>query len=167
MSFDEEQGTNVPADTDNATTFHAQDAPNTPRLDGPVETKSEQMKRLFTEYQTGQYNGQWGDQEKLRNRDNLAMFDSIASQLEIPQYLREDGRTFLDGVNIREFGHPARLVVFCVCARLHNEQVIDEHRYHPNRKDEDNPSRFLKMADDLDLRYSNILSVFTKLRGEL
>lgn len=166
--FDEDQGTNVPTDTDNATTFHAQDAPDTGlRPDGYPETKQEQMKRLFTEYQTGQYNGQWGDQTKLRNRDNLAMFDAVTSQLEIPQYLRDEGRLFLDEVNLRKIGHPARLVVFCVCARLYNKMATDEHRYHPNRNDENNPDRFLELQADLDLRYSDILSVFAKLQGDL
>ena len=164
--FDEEQGTNVPTDTDNATTFHAQDVPDTPRLDG-TETKREHYKRLFTEYHTGQYNGQWGDQTKLRNRDNLAMFDAVSSQLELPQPLRDEGRKFLDNVNLREIGHPARLVVFCICARLHNKTADDDHRYHPNRNDENNPDRFLDLQDQLDLRYSDILSVFTKLRGDL
>ena len=81
MPFDEDQGTDVFAGTDNATTFHSQDAPNTKRLDGPTETKREQMKRLFTEYQTGTRNGKWGDNAKLRQQDNGAMFDAILTQL--------------------------------------------------------------------------------------
>jgi len=167
MSFDEDQGTNVSSGTDNATTFHAQDAPNTKRLDGPAETKREQMKRLFTEYQTGTRNGKWREEKKIRKQDNSAMFGAVAGQLELPRILREEGQKFLDDMNLREYGHPTRLVVFCLCAQLYNKKAADEYRYHPNRNDDKNPDRFLDLADDLGLRYSQIISVYNKVGQDL
>lgn len=167
MSFDEEQGTDIPSGTDNATKFHPSDAPNTDRLDGPVETKREQMKRLFTEYQTGTRNGKWRDEEKIRKQDNGAMFGAIASQLEIPRPVRQRGRKFLSGVSLRDYGHPTRLVIFCLCAKLYNEEADYEYNYHPNRNDENNPDRFIELADDLDLRPNQILSVLNKVGADL
>jgi len=167
MSFDEDQGTNVSSGTDNATTFHAQDAPTTRRLDGPVESKREQMKRLFTEYQTGTRNGKWADKPKLRSQDNGAMFDAIAGQLEIPQMLREEGKLFLQEANLSKYGHPTRLVIFCLCAQLYNTEADDEYRYHPNRNNENNPDRFLKLAEEFELRKNQILSVYSKVGADL
>lgn len=166
MPFDEQQGTKVPTYTENATTFHAQDVPDTPRADG-TETKRDLYKRLFTEYQTGQYNGKWGDQTKLRAADNASMFDAVSSQLDLPQFLKERGREWLHEANLREYGHPVRLVVFCICARLYNSEAAYENRYHPNRSDENNPDRFLKLANELDLRERDINSVYNKVGADL
>lgn len=166
MSFDEDRGTNVASGTENATTFHAQDAPNNKRLDG-TETKQEQFRRLFTEYQTGTRNGKWRDEKKIREQDNTAMFGAIAGQLELPQILRDDGRQFLNEVSLRDYGHPTRLVVFCLCAQLYNDEADYEYNYHPNRADDNNPDRFIELADSLDLRTNQILSVYQKVGSDL
>jgi hypothetical protein len=166
MSYDEKQGTNVSQGTDNATTFHATEAPNTKRLDG-TETKQEKFRRLFTEYQTGTRNGKWADKEKIRKQDNGAMFDAIAGQLELPHIVRERGQKFLTEVSLREYGHPTRLVVFCLCAQLYNTEANYDYKYHPNRNDENNPNRFIELADDLDLRGNQILSVYNKVGADL
>lgn len=166
MPWDEQQGTKVPTYTDNATTFHAQDAPSGLRADG-TETHQAFYRRLFTEYQTGQYNGKWADKEKLRSADNSAMFDAISSQLDLPHFLKEKGRQWMTESNLRKYGHPVRLVVFCICAQLYNTEAAYEYRYHPNRKDEDNPDRFLDLSDDLGLRERDINSVYNKIGVDL
>ena len=167
MPFDEDQGTDVTAGTDNATTFHASDAPNTQRLDGPAETKREQMKRLFTEYQTGTRNGKWADKTKLREQDNGAMFDAISSQLEIPTFLCERGQVFLRKQNLSEYGHPTRLVIFCLCAQLYNAEVPDRNRYHPNRSKENNPDRFIELSNEFGLSNGQINSVYNKVGSDI
>lgn len=167
MPFDEDQGTDVFAGTDNATTFHSQDAPNTKRLDGPTETKREQMKRLFTEYQTGTRNGKWGDNAKLRQQDNGAMFDAISSQLELPTFLCKRGQLFLKKVNLSKYGQPARLVIFSLCAQLYNLEAREQNRYHPNKKQVDNPDRFIEQAQKLGLSSRNINSVYNKIGGDI
>jgi hypothetical protein len=167
MSFDEDQGTNVSSNTKNATTFHFQDAPNTQRKGSSPETKQEQMKRLFTEYQTGLRNGKWAEKDKLREQDNAAIFDAISSQLELPQPVRDRGHRFLKRESLRDFGHPTRLVIFCLCAQLYNIKARDEYRYHPNRSDANNPDRYLRVADNLDLRTNQILSVYNKVGSDI
>lgn len=166
MPYDESQGTRVPTYTDNATTFHARDVPDTPRADG-TESKRQLYKRLFTEYQTGNYNGKWGDQTKLRTADNAAMFDAISSQLELPQFLKEHGREWLSESNLREYGQPVRLVVFCICAKLYNSEAAYDNRYHPNRTDENNPQRYLDMTDELGISAKNVNSVYNKVGVDL
>lgn len=163
--YDEHQGPKVENDTDNHTTFHAEDAPNTPRLDG-VETKREKFSRL-SKLNTGLYNGKWGDQTKIRSKDNKAIFDAVSGQLDLNVHQQQRGRQVLETLNIREIGRPIYLIVFSLCARVYNQDASDENRYHPNRSDANNPDRFLEVAEGLELRTDSINSVYNKLEGEV
>ena len=51
--------------------------------------------KRFYGYNTGLWNGNWGDNEQLRKRDNRAMLDAIASQLGLTRHQRERARYLL------------------------------------------------------------------------
>lgn len=153
-------------DTPNHTKFYGSDAAasytGTRRLDG-TETYTEYYRRLAC-LNAGIYTGKWADKEQLRRADNLAVFDSIASQLELTHHQKTIGRTAFDGLNLRDLSSPdgidATLVAILVAAVVCRE---DGRFYHPSRGNETNDSLFVELIDDLGYRAGTVHSCYAKV----
>jgi hypothetical protein len=140
MPFDElSEEPLVSPDTKNATKFHPDEAP---------AGQEEYWKRLAG-YNSGVYNGFWEDATEIRRLDNLGVFDSISSQLELTTHQKRMGRMHFDELNIREIGYSVELISFAVCAVVAAE---DGRRYSPRANPENTDSEFVRIADSLDLR---------------
>lgn len=107
-------------DTENHTKFHPDDAdfPARRRLDG-TET-FEGFYRRLAGYNSGVRNGKWGDESMLWRQENLAIYDSIASQLDLTRYQKLRGRNAFDNLSLQELSSPGgidtALVAVCVAA---------------------------------------------------
>jgi hypothetical protein len=151
-------------DTENATKFHDQDAPAGYRKDGS---------RLYQEwywcldlYNTGRFNYNWRDESHERLIENLAMFDSIASQLDLTDRQRGIGRSRFTIPDFRRYSQlgGVRMAAFCMCALVCAE---DQRDYYPTRKPETNDPEFVRMAEELDLNKRYIQKGIERLRSEL
>ena len=155
MPFDElSEEPLVSPDTENATKFHPSEAPS--------EQKS-YWKRLGG-YNSGVYNGYWEDSTEIRRLDNLSVFDSISSQLELTPYQKRTGRMHFDDLNIREIGYGVELISFALCAIVAEK---DGRRYSPRANPENTDTEFVRIADSLDFRPRLIERAICAVRGEL
>lgn len=151
-------------DTNNATKFHQDEAPDGYRLDG---SKSyEQHYKHMKMNNTGLWNGKWGNKKIIRTIDNLAMYDAIASQLGLTDRQKRIGRSRLLTVDNTRYGQMGgvRAVAFCLCKLVCGEDGRD---YYPTRKGENNDSLFVEIADKLGLSQREIEKVIPKVRSEL
>lgn len=155
MPFDElSEEPLVSPDTGNATKFHPSEAP----------PEQEAYWKRLAGYNSGVYNGFWEDKAEIRRLDNLAVFDSISSQLELTNHQKRIGRMQFDELNIREFGYSVELIAFAVCAIVAAE---DGRRYSPRAKSENTDSEFAYLADSLDFRPRLVERAIRAVRGEL
>ncbi len=153
--FDEnEEEPIISPDTENATHFHA------------VEAPPEQRKKYsrFHGYNTGLYNGEWANKAELRRVDNLGLYDAISSQLEMTNYQKQVGRGLFDSLNLKLLGYRASLVAFCVCAYVCRQ---DGRIYHPKRSDRNNDTEFLRLAEQLDVKETKIEACLNRVSKEL
>lgn len=95
----------------------------------------------------------WSDRreenkEVTHRRDNLAILDALAGQLELTDYQKSEARRVFDELNLGKIGKPARLIAFGVCAVVANDDVPDGSRYHPRMNDPD--ELFEQIADNLE-----------------
>jgi hypothetical protein len=90
--------------TANATKFHLQDVPASQRRHEYEQGVNigDRWKRFYG-YNTGLWNGNWGDNEQLRKRDNRAMLDAIASQLGLSRHQRERARYLLHNFRFSKY----------------------------------------------------------------
>lgn len=153
--FDEEkEEPTVTPDTENATHFHAIEAP-------PDQRKK--FKR-FHGYNSGVYNGEWQDNAALRRLDNLALYDAVAGQLELTDFQKRTGKELFDGFNQAHLGYTTTLVAFSTCAYVCRK---DGRIYHPERSDENNDSLFVAFESDVPETKKQIRAGFTKITGRL
>lgn len=150
-------------DTPNHTKFYGSDAPSGDRLDG-IESLSDHYRRLAN-LNTGIFNGKWAVDESARWRqESLAIFDSIAGNLELSPFQKTVGRTAYDGLDLRELSSPngidAPLVAVMVCAVVCRS---DGRFYHPNRDDKTNDPLFTTLLADLDYRPRVVRSCYEKV----
>lgn len=151
-------------DTDNHTKFHPDDADHEQpkRLDGTA-TFEQHYTRLAS-HNTGVYNGKWADKAKLRNQDNLAVFDAVAGQLELTPYQKETGRAEFDRLNLRKLSSPSgidtSLVAIMVAAVVARR---DGRQYHPLSSDTANDPLFTALLNDLGYDDGLLHSAFGKV----
>ncbi len=149
--FDEqEEEPIISPDTENATHFHA--------LEAPPELR-EKFTR-FHGYNTGVYNGHWADNEEIRRLDNLNLFDAISSYLEMTRWQKKSGRSLFDSFNLNHFGYRAELVAFSICIYVCR---LDGRMYHPKRADENNDTLFVQYATQLPESTSTIEACYTRV----
>lgn len=153
-------------DTPNATKFYGYDASakydSKNRLDGSGSV-SDHYSRLAA-YNTGVRNGKWGDNELLREQDNLALFDAIASQLELTHYQHSRGRQAFSDLDLSELSTPggidAALCAVMVAAVVARE---DGRMYHPSRDENTNDGEFVALLSDLDYSEHLLHSCYGKV----
>lgn len=151
-------------DTHNATKFHYFEVKEKMRLDSR-ETNQSLYKRLNL-LNTGRWNGKWRDESHELIIENFAIYDAIASQLELTDRQKSIGRSkFLIADNGRysQMGG-VRAVAFCVCKLVCGK---DGREYYPTRNAANNDSLFMKVADDFGLSQWELEKVIPKLRTEL
>jgi hypothetical protein len=122
---------------DEATDLDPTDAP----------THKQDKYSLFRRLNTGEWkNRTMRDQEKVRRRDNLAIFDALAGQVELTSQQKSRGIEYLEEIPLNELGLPAEAACFAVVARVANEDVRPDLKqsriYHPTKPQERNPDRF-------------------------
>ncbi len=153
--FDEsEEEPIVSPDTENATHFHAIEAP-------PDERKKYQR---FHGYNTGVYNGEWQDNDEIRRLDNLALYDAVSSQLELSNYQKRRGRELFDSLNLNDFGHRAILIIVCICSYVCRE---DGRVYHPSRSINHNDELFVGFVSELDESPREVAACYERVVGKL
>lgn len=144
----------ISPDTDNATHFHPEEAPNEHRA----------KFRRFHGYNSGVYNGHWQDNNKLRRLDNLAVFDAISSQLELTNYQKRRGRRLFNSLKLKEIGSGVSLVAFCVSAFVCRD---DGRVYHPFRKEENNDELFIGFVEYLGEDPDTVANVYSRVKEAL
>ena len=157
MQFDESDPDSEPLtnpDTDNATHFNYQEAPD----------DQEGHYRKLHQYNTGMRNGEWIDQELGRKIDALNLYDCISSTLELTPYQKERGRHLVDRINIRKIGNDTKAVILCLCAIVVRE---DGRIYHPNRSNQNNDPFFITFAQQLTLSEAALKSCYNRVATEI
>ena len=169
MPYDEDHAEPLTEpDTDNATKFYgfdvSADYDTTHRLDG-TQKLADHYSRLAA-YNTGVRNRRWGDNELLRKQDNLALFDAIASNLELTRYQHRQGRQLFADLNLSKLSSPngidATLCAIMVAALVARE---DGRMYHPNRSRKTNDELFSALLDDLGYSERLIHKCYAKVRN--
>lgn len=165
MPFDEASAEPLTEpDTSNATKFDARDLPggNSYRGDG-VETLANHYHRLSLLNQ-GIWTGTWADKSALNEQDNLAVFDAVASQLELTNYQKTRARLAFVSLDLQELSSPhgidAALVAAMTAAVVARE---DGRMYHPSRADNNNDALFLRLLDDADYDDRTVRSAYEKV----
>jgi hypothetical protein len=167
MPYDESQPEPLTElDTNNHTKFYGNDEDadfdGTFRHDGTA-TYEQHYSRLAL-LNSGLYNGKWGDNEQRRKNDNLAVFDAVASQLELTNYQKTVGRRAFSELNLRDLSSPdgidTTLVAIITAAIVVR---ADGRFYHPNRDINNNDIPFVRLLDSLDYRESVIHSAYQKV----
>lgn len=153
-------------DTPNHTKFYGSDDSanydGDDRLDGS-ESFDEYYNRLAT-LNCGVYNGKWADKGKLRDADNLGLFDSIASSLELTDHQKTVARRQFSDLNLAELSTPTgidgALVAVMVSAAVCR---ADGRFYHPNKSRHTNDSLFVELVDELDYRQRTVHKCYQRV----
>jgi hypothetical protein len=156
MQFDENEAEPmVSPDTQNSTKFNPEDAPEGSRMDGSeYYNQFYSVLRLInrgTHTRAGNYlNDTWNDNEHKRTTDNLAIYDAIAGQLDLPRGLKSWARNLFKQLDFREFSQPndsgngVALAAFCACSYVCWKQGGQTHPNHSDRN-----AHFRKIQDKL------------------
>ncbi|WP_254768036.1 hypothetical protein [Salinilacihabitans rarus] len=139
MPYDETEAVPLsePA-TENATKFHIQDVPAAQRrrlYKGAINL--EERWRRFYGHNTGLWNGNWGDNKRLRQKDNREMFDAIAGYLELSRHQRDRALYLLHGIHFPTYSpyYTVRDIIIIVCILVASVDYRGEGMiYYPTRK---------------------------------
>lgn len=143
-------------DADNATYFDPEDASG---------SNSINYKRLMLYNRGTWYDRREENKELTHRRDNLAVYDSLSSQLDLTEYQKEEGRRIFDELNFGTIGKPVRLVAFGVCIIVANDDVPNGVRYHPQMNDPD--QLFIKIAERLNFTEKDLHSIMGVVKSRL
>ncbi|QSG06354.1 hypothetical protein [Halapricum desulfuricans] len=167
MPYDESQPEpSTEPDTPNHTKFYGADS--SANYDGfrrhdDTESFTEYYSRLAI-LNSGIWTGHWSDKKALRRADNLAIFDGIASSLELSPHQKIIGRDQFDTLNLRDLSSPngidATLVAIMVAAIACRP---DGRIYHPSRGAETNDTLFVELIDELGYRPGVVYSCYEKV----
>lgn len=158
----------VEPETENKTTFHGDDLPkkygSVYRLDGSRQFKNHYDR--LSKHNRGVC-GKWFPQEKRREADNLAIFDSIANYLEFPRYQHMVARQEFSRIPLRDWSSPNGIDVIItsiiVCAVIGLKDPRFGREYNPDRKDESQDDLFLKLIMSLSYKDSVVRSCYQKV----
>jgi len=163
----EETDISLSANTPNATLFYSSEAPLGYRLAGRRESYRDWFDRLWG-YQTGLYNGWWGDAKKLNNLDKIHRLDSIMGQLELTVGQRSQARYFLTTkiTDMRKFKvsniHSTETTLLALCAYVCWK---DGRNCHPNHDKFDDLFEELKIA--IGIRYCDYIKAYGKVESKI
>lgn len=158
MEFDETKPEPiVTPDTPNRTKLNPEDAPPIPRAD-----KSEMLPHHYrvlnlvnrgTHHRAGNNLYElWTDQKQMRRADNLALFDAVSCQLDVPEHQRRWARKLFDRLDLRHYSQPndrgkgSVMAAVCTCAYVCWRNGC---KTHPNHADLD--ERFDRFLNQMGL----------------
>lgn len=160
--YDDDQPRATGIDSPNNTYFEPSDAPAN-------ENKYERLWRWNQ--------GLWKsrnrvDEKEVWRQDRLNVLDSIASELELTDWQKEEAQRTLESVNLTDtsVGQTPRLEAscFCICAFTFNEDVHPEREdsciYLPHKEDENNPDHFIEAKNELGLSDTELSTALEQLR---
>ena len=139
--------------TENATNINPKDA----------STKKQRKKfSRLSKYNRGIWNGPRREKKEItRRQDNIAIFDSLASQLELTSYQKKKGRRTLDRLDLRRVGLPTNLIAFSICVLVANDDVPDGYRYWPRANNTD--ADFRRVSKNFPHDVDSILSAMMRV----
>lgn len=157
----------VGPNTENRTKFHGDDKEanydGVYRLDGSRKFKNHYDR--LSRHNRGLV-GKWYSQEKLRQDENLQIFDAIANFLELPKYQYNVARTEFKQIPLRDWSSPDGIDVFLVATMICAVVCLKDPRfgraYHPDRNSESNDELFLRLLENVPYRESEIRSCYQK-----
>lgn len=174
MQFDESKPEPiVTPDTPNRTKFNPDEAPNVPRLDG-FQTVRQQYRLMFrinrgthirshhNPYET------WTDEQLMRRMDNLAVFDAISSQMDMPRWLKRWARKLFARLDLRRYrryresGMGAVLGAIAVCAYACYLMGWPTHPNHRDRHPE-----LVRLMDELGITEQEFSKLYGRAEQEL
>lgn len=175
-------------DTPNQTRFHPRDA-GTVRYEDALlsnrlcRTREEEFKHLWRRHtDRGDRRETSGNRKLLQMMDRKQRFDAIAGQLEMTNYQKHLGRELRNSMQLRNHGRRDEYIVFCLCVficrfgkyakRTPEGAIVGENGetrkiYDPNRSDENNDDRFVKLAKDLELEPRKIQKCMGQMAHKL
>lgn len=149
----------------NATTFDPCDVRGEGlRLDG-YETFRFFYDRL-KKHNTRRWNGKWRDESFQRKIENVAIYDAIAQQAELTRHQKKRGEWMFESLDLRRYSKFGGVytAAFCVSVLVSS---LDGREYHPTRKDENNDTTFVELANSLGLKTRWLEKALPKVRYEL
>jgi hypothetical protein len=157
-----EPSTVLTPDSENATHFNPDEVEETTSYGTSVNYQ--RLKLL----NRGTWKSRYEENKEVTHRqDNLAIFDSISSQVELTDFQKKKARRTFDNFDLQDFGKPVKLVAFGVCAVVANDDVPNGSRYHPQMKKPD--ELFSDLAGELGFTESqlhSIIGVVNNRRGQ-
>jgi hypothetical protein len=150
---------------DQATSFRSYDAPDGERLDG-----SEQFQDYYDRLgvaNTLNWNGKWRDEHAETKRNALAIVDAVAGQLQLTDFQSGKARVWFTELPDKfNESRSTGLLALCICALVARE---DGRTYHPNQYHDgsDVENNFVRVADDLDVTYSQLSSCWSAVKSEV
>lgn len=148
-----------------ATSFNPYDAPLSERLDG-TESKQDQFRRL--RYQnTLRWSGKWRDERERTERAAHDIVASIAGQLELTRYQREESlRVFENLPDTYNQAYSTAMLALIVCGLIARQDGRDYHpnAIHPQSKKE---NEFTALADDIGVDHGQLFSCWRRIKREV
>lgn len=145
MKFDEsEPEPIVTPDTPNATKFNPEEASKGKRLDGSESFDNHYSVLRLLNRGTHTRAGNWlygtsYDREQSRYLKNLAVYDSIACQLDLPRGQKRWGKKLFKRLDYKRFSEPndggmgVALAAFCACSYVCWQSGWQTHPSHSHR----------------------------------
>lgn len=153
--------------TENATKFHFQDVTAAQRCrQYESSVNIEERWKRFYGHNTGLWNGNWEDNEQLRQKDNREMFNAIAGQLGLSRHQRERALYLLNGIHFPTYSpyYTVRDISIIVCILVSNADYRgDGMIYYPTRKYPSEP----KKENDLQEPYEPFQALIDTLGVDL
>lgn len=130
--------------------------------------KQRKFKRLwYYNENLRKYNSNDTDDSEQWRRDRLSTVDTISSNLELPQFQRQEARNTVKDLDFREYikgGYLSlELYSFVICAMIHNNYVNSlSQKFLPTSNN--NPELFEQIVKDYDFSTVNISQGFSEIR---
>jgi len=130
------------------------------------ESKREKYSRLALANSLN-WNGKWRDETRATKRDQNAILDAIAGQLQLTPYQHQRSRSVFDDLpdGFSGQGYSTRVVALCVCGIVGRE---DGRNYHPNKlhpnASSESGSGFSSIADEIDVSYQEVYSCWSTVK---
>jgi len=151
--------------TGQATHFNASDVADTDRHDG-IESRRNHYSRLAIANSLD-WNGSWRDEDRATIKDNRAIVEAIASQLELTDYQQERALRELESIPRELLGaYESAMLALCLCGVIARRDGRD---YHPNHThpNSDRDSDFVRLFDETSATYSQFYSCWKRVSYEI
>lgn len=143
------------------TTLSPDDVSTGKRLDGS-ENKQDYYKRLAVA-NTLDWNGKWVEEERITEKSERGIFDSMAARLELTDFQKERGWGWYKQLPDHfRTAYRMEMVLLVVCG-LTGEK--DGRNYHPNNLRADDPNEFGELANRIDISYKQFYKCWDRIEA--